>query len=169
MSSEIDYLPSDPTVANRVSGYIPFVDVPSGAPNTLVNADLSQVLNIVAQQYWKADVANHAVIPMTTQEQAAWDAKLAADLLASQRTAAQADIVSTSDLGKLERAVADIIINQLNLHTTWENALAAAVAGAATLAALKTAVAAITPVPTVTLAQAKAAIVNDIGSGGEGD
>lgn len=170
MSIELLFDPQDLTVAGRVTLAPHEVDVPSGDPHALNNPDLSQVQGLDIK-YWKVfpPQAGGQVVPMAAQEQAAWDAKVAADLLASQRAQAETDVTSTIDLGKLDRAVADIIINQLNLHTTWENAFAAAVAGAATLAALKIAVAAITSVPTVTLAQAKTAIINDIASGGEGD
>jgi len=163
MSSEASYNPSDPTVPNVVTNWGE-VDVPTGNPNTLNNPNTSAVNGIVVPYTCK--VSGSSIIPFTDQDQTNWNAAVAAGILAQQRTLAENEVTTSADIGKLERAVADIIINQLNLHTAWENAFASAVAGAATLGALKTSVAAITPVPTVTLAQAKTAIISDIASGG---
>jgi len=170
MSWEATYNPSDSVVPNVVTAWTQ-VDVPTHNPNTINNPDISQMGTDYQHitPVGNSKVVGNAIVPFSANDQTAWNSAQASALNTAQRSQAQADLVSTSDLGKLIRAVADIIVNQLNLHTTWEASLAAAVAAAASLSDLKTRVAAITPVPSVTLAQAKTAILNDIAAGTEGD
>jgi hypothetical protein len=170
MSIELSFDAQDLTVAGRVTVAPHEVDVPSGASNVLNNPDLSQVAGLDIK-YWKVfpPQVGGQVVPMAAQEQAAWDAKLAADLLAAQKASAKGIIEGSVDLGKLARAEVDIIIQQFNLHTVEENTLLAAVAAATSLSDLKTRCALITQVATATLSGAKTAVEADIDSGGEGN
>lgn len=67
--------------------------------------------------------------------------------------------------GKLCRAVVLVTLDEFNAHSTWEAALAAAVAAATSLANLQTRVAAITPIPQRTKAQLLAAMQAKIDAG----
>jgi hypothetical protein len=71
----------------------------------------------------------------------------------------------TTQHGKAYRAVATVLVDEENAIRSWLTDFKAAVAGAATLAALKTAVAALPNMPARTLAQAKTAVQNAINSG----
>ena len=62
------------------------------------------------------------------------------------------------------RAFAALLVDQLNAHAARTNALLDAIDGAASLGALKTAVASIQNLPTVNLAQLRQAIRNKIGA-----
>ncbi len=84
------------------------------------------------------------------------------------RTVAKADVASSTDApAKVHRAVASVLIDELNILRLWITDFKAAVAAATSLADLKTRVAAITPasLPARTLAQAKTAIAAAIDSG----
>jgi hypothetical protein len=63
------------------------------------------------------------------------------------------------------RALLLMILDEFNLHTTWEAALTAQIAAATSLANLQTRVAAITPIPTRTKANLITAITNKITTG----
>ena len=66
----------------------------------------------------------------------------------------------------VDRAIVLAAIDEINLLRTWITDFKVAVAGAASLAALKTAVAALPAVPQRTAVQAKSAIEDKIESGG---
>lgn len=68
------------------------------------------------------------------------------------------------DVDAVERATALVLLGELNLHADAFAAILAAAAGAASLAAFKTAMAAITPVPHRTAQQLKAAIRAELGT-----
>ena len=166
MSLEVTYNPSDPTVPNVVISSTE-VDVPTGNPNTINNPNTSQVNgNIIP---FSTKVSGNAVVPFTGQDSTNWAAAIASATNLSERSSAQSDILSPGDLGKLERAAVDQLLTQLNAHTTFETSLLAAIAAAASLPNLQTRCAALTTPSQITLAQAKTAISNEIGSGGEGD
>lgn len=74
-------------------------------------------------------------------------------------------MVATTDLGKSYRAVANIMVEEINAVREWTVSLKAAVAAATTLADLKTRVAALPDLPDRTLAQAKTAFINAINGG----
>ena len=73
--------------------------------------------------------------------------------------------VDGSPNGKAYRAVASVLVDEENDIRSWITQFKAAVAGAATLAALKTAVAGLPNMPARTLAQAKTAVQNAINGG----
>lgn len=175
MSSSTTYDPLDAAVPNRVLGFIPHLDVPTGLPNTLVNADVSAVYDsnldadLINRIYWLAVPESNQVVEMSAPQMALVDSNNAAALLAGERASAQADVTTPRELGKLERAAVDQLLIQLNAHTTFETALLAAIAAATSLANLQTRAAQLTTPNQITLNQAKTAIINDIASGGEGD
>lgn len=84
MSSVIQYNPDDPVVPNRVTLYLYRANTPDymDLPNTLINADLSGVLDTVPQEYWK--VSNDLVIEMTLGEKSAIDESLKAKTVREQ-------------------------------------------------------------------------------------
>lgn len=98
-----------------------------------------------------------AVAEMTAPEKAAADAAA----LAARRTATAAELDRVE--GVL-RATVLLLLDELNSHAAKINAILTAIDGAATLAALKTAVLAITDYPTRTVAQLRAAIVAKLGT-----
>ena len=80
-----------------------------------------------------------------------------------QRNLAKALIDAQNEI--ILRALLAVIIDEMNLHALKINAILDAVDGAATLAALKTAVAAIPDHPQRTLAQLRTAVLNKIDTG----
>lgn len=66
---------------------------------------------------------------------------------------------------KLQRAAAAALLDELNLHAQKVNAILNAIDGAATFAAMKTAIAAIPDYPQRTMAQVAASIKNKINGG----
>lgn len=67
---------------------------------------------------------------------------------------------ATSEFGRDLRGVALVTMDEVNILRSWITSFKAAVAGAATLAALKTAVAALPDVPQRNAIQAKSAVVS---------
>ena len=170
MSYEATYNPLDPIVANVVIAWNE-VDVPTGNPNTINNPDISLVGGTyqTIQPVNNCIVSGNQIIPFTTQQQTNWNTAIAAAVLAGQKTAAETDITSPADIGKLERAAVDQLLTQLNAHTNFETSLLAAIAAASSLVNLQSRCAGLTTPSQVTLSQAKTAIINEISSGGEGD
>jgi hypothetical protein len=68
-------------------------------------------------------------------------------------------------LDKVDRAIAAVLVDENNILRTWTRDLKTAVAAAATLAALKTGVAALSTLNDRTLAQARTAVKDKITSG----
>ena len=86
----------------------------------------------------------------------------ATEIATRQRADADGDFDAAADLGRLLRAVAAVLVDEINALREWDASLAAAVAAATSLADLKTRVAALPALPDHTLAQARAAILNKI-------
>lgn len=82
-----------------------------------------------------------------------------------QRTAASNCVTESSAAGKLERATAGVLVDEINSLRQWITSFKAAVAAATTFADLKTRVAALANTPDRTLAQAKTAIQGKATSG----
>lgn len=117
------------------------------------NPDLSAVTGF-DRRYWI--VTGDAVSLMDAGARAALDAatlEAARDDLANQ-------IDQTEDI---LRAVVLMVLDELNAHSAKINALLTAIDNASSLANLKTAVAAISDLPTRTAAQVKTAIRNKLG------
>jgi len=117
------------------------------------NPDLSAVAGF-DRRYWI--VTGDAVSLMDAGARAALDAatlEAARDDLANQ-------IDQTEDI---LRAVVLMVLDELNAHSAKINALLTAIDNASSLANLKTAVAAISDLPTRTAAQVKTAIRNKLG------
>lgn len=109
----------------------------------------------IPQQY--REWTGTAVEEMTGPE------KVAVDLAALE--ASRDSIVQQLDQQEdILRAFAGLLVDELNAHTERTNALLAAIDGAASLAALKTAVAGISDLPTRTLQQLRTAIRSKIGT-----
>lgn len=84
----------------------------------------------------------------------------AAQLTQIERDVAKALFLLTNGEGISKRVVASILLDEINSLRQWITDFKAAVAGAATLAALKTAVAALPNMPARTMGQAKTAYNN---------
>ncbi len=121
----------------------------------IINPDLSSVAG-QPTKYWK--IAGDVVSLMTAGEQATADAAIQSasrDLVAAEMDQVE-DVV---------RALTLTILDEINLHATrFSTQLQSAVAGAATFAAMKTAIAAIPAVPQRTIAQLKTALRAKLGT-----
>ena len=84
------------------------------------------------------------------------------------RVAAGTALINTDHggTGKVLRAVAKLVVDEINILREWEVSLQAAVAAATSLADLKTRVAALPTLADRTLAQAKTAIVAALAAAG---
>lgn len=123
-------------------------------PPWLFNPDMSPVAG-VPHKYWK--LTGDTLSEMSSGEKAAVDAAQ----LTAVRDAAAAQLDQQEDI---LRAFMLLVLDEFNAHTAKINAILTAVDNAATLAALKTAVAAIADQPTRTEAQLKAAIKAKLGT-----
>lgn len=128
--------------------------------HTLINPSLSQVGG-VAQKYWK--LVAGAIVSKTAQEIADQDAAEAAANLAAIRTAAKAHMTSSGDIDW--RAVAAIMIDEVNALRQRDRDRADDVAAAVSLADLKARWALRTSLADRTLAQGKTAYNNKVDSG----
>lgn len=111
----------------------------------------------VAPRFWKWDVVGERPVPMTAPEQAA----VVAAALEAQRDN-QANNLDQPEA--LLRAVLLILLDELNLHAVRTNAILSAIDAAASLGALRTAVALIQDIPTRTVQQLRTAIRNRMGT-----
>jgi hypothetical protein len=109
----------------------------------------------IPQRYRKW-VVDH-IEEMTTPEKAAVD-------LALLEASRDAIIQQIDNMEDILRAFAALLVDELNAHSAKTNALLTAIDNAATLAALKTAVAGISDLPPRTLAQLRTAIRAKIGA-----
>lgn len=115
-------------------------------------------------KYFK--VSGNDVVEYTQAEKDALDAAEAANLLAEQRSEAKSFYSSPDALGKIERAVALVLLDEINVLRQRDRDRATDVAAAASLADLKIRWAARSGLPDRTATQARAAIENKIDSGG---
>ena len=123
---------------------------------TLTRADALAALAI-PQPYRKW--TGSAVAEMTAPEKAVVDAAR----VQAAKDAAVAQ-VNGPDRPDLLRALALLVLDEFNAHATKMNALLTAIDNAASLGALKTAVATIADHPTRTVAQLKTALVAKMGA-----
>lgn len=147
---------------NPITQYLQSVNTPSYSGNVLVNPDLSAVTG-QPLKYWK-HVAG-AIQLMTQGERDAVDAAIQAALVASTRTGAKAAIVGLAANPMVLRAIASIVVDELNDIREWIVSFKAATAAATSLANLQTMVAALPNMADRTLAQVKTAIQNKIDGG----
>lgn len=145
-------------VINRTTlVYIPSANTPDyPEPAWKHDPDMSQVAG-VPTYFWKWDAVNERPIPMTAGEQAT---VTAARLAAARDTAAAA----LDQVENVTRAFMLMVLDEFNAHSAKMNALLTAIDGAASLAALKTAVAAIADLPTRTAQQLRDGIRNKLGT-----
>ncbi len=129
-------------------------------PQVGCNADLSAVTGI-PQRYW--NLVGGQVQAMTQGERDAKDAAEAAATLAFLRTAAKGRMTSSTDIDW--RAVAGILVDEINVLRQWLASFKVEVVAASNLADLKTRVAGLPATPDRTLAQAKTAYQNKVDSG----
>ena len=121
----------------------------------IIEPDLSAVAGF-ANKYWT--ITGDIVTLMTASQRAAVDA---AELSAARDTTAS----NLDGLENIHRAAMLVILDEVNLHAQrFSTDFKAAVAGAATLAALKTSVSAIPDVPQRSIAQLKTALRAKLGS-----
>lgn len=89
----------------------------------------------------------------------------AASALTVLRGEAKSILTTAGGAGKLQRAVAAVLVDEINSLRQWLASFKAEVAAATSLADLKTRVAGLPNMPDRTLAQAKTAIENKLDSG----
>lgn len=149
---------------NPITDYRKSVNTPDfqGQQNVLINPDLSAISG-QPMKYWKH--VSGAVQLMTQAERDAVDSALAAAALGNVRLGAKNEIVGTYPLSVLLRAMADVLLSEVNILRGWTVSFKAATAAATSLANLQTRVAALSDLPDRTLAQVKTAIQNEIDSG----
>jgi hypothetical protein len=134
-----------------------FVDASGNAQsnaNWIFNPDLSAVVGFLPR-YWV--ISGDTVSLMSEGERDAVDVALLSG--ARDAVAAQLDAVE-----EYSRAFALVVLDELNLHASRVTSILDAIDGAASLAALKTAVAAIPDVPQRTVANLKTGVRNKLGS-----
>jgi hypothetical protein len=120
----------------------------------IIEPNLSAVVGF-GSKYWV--ITGDAV---TLMSQAQRDAVDAADLAAARDA-----VVSALDAAEvIDRAVLLVILDELNAHALKINALLDAIDAAASLAALKTAVGAISDYPQRTVQQLRTAVRNKLGA-----
>jgi hypothetical protein len=119
--------------------------------------DMSAVVS-VPSRYWK--LSGSAVVEMTTGEKVAVDDAIAAASQSAAKSAADAAIDGLD--GYELRAIAKIMVEEINSLRQWVTSFKAAVAAANSLGNLQTRVAALASMPDRTLAQAKTAYKNEI-------
>lgn len=120
----------------------------------IINPDLSAVAGF-ASRYWK--VNGDTVSLMTLAERNAVDAAL----VAAARDAVADELTNNENI---QRAFMLLVLDEFNAHSAKVNALLTAIDNAGSLAALKTAVAAIADLPTRTESDLRTAIRNKLGS-----
>ena len=121
------------------------------------NPDMTQVVG-VARRFWKWDAGTERPIPQTAGEQAA---TIAAALDAQRDAALAAQVDNVEDV---LRQVVVLFVAEFNAHTDRTNAILDAIDGASNLSGLKTAIGAITDLPTRTLAQLRTIIRAGMGT-----
>lgn len=134
-------------------------DFPDGPTGWMLDPDVSAVFPAVPSRYWvvPAHPGTDAITEMTQGQKDAVDA---AALEVSRDFSAD----SLDDLEDLLRAYAQVANDESNLHAQRITAILDAIDGAANLAQVKTAIAAIPDVPDRTLAQTKTAVRAKLGS-----
>lgn len=164
MADIVIFDPLDPVVPRRVMSYLRSVNTPdyAGNPNVLINPDLSVVAG-VPFVYWKESVGT--VVAMTPQERVDLDNSLATSLNIDQRNQAKSTIDTSMPDGKVLRAFADIVKDEINILRQWLTDFQTAVAAANNLADLKTSVSALPSLPARDLSQLKTTIADRIDSG----
>jgi hypothetical protein len=131
----------------------------SSDPDAIINPDVS-ALTAVAVKYWKR--SGDLVLEMTAGEKDAVDAAAAAALTTSLRSVAN-DITDASDSDGVKwRALALMLLDELNSLRQWTVAFKGQVALATTLADLKTRVAGLSTLSDRTISQAKTAYSNKV-------
>lgn len=120
----------------------------------IINPDLSAVAGF-ASRYWK--VNGDTVSLMTLAERNAVDAAL----VAAARDAVADELTNNENI---QRAFMLLVLDEFNAHSAKVNALLTAIDNSGSLAALKTAVAAIADLPTRTESDLRTAIRNKLGS-----
>lgn len=164
MSQIVVYDPNDPVVPNRVTAYAASANTPEydSEPNKLVNPDLSALSGVIVK-FWKR--VGLTVVEMSQAEKDAIAAAEATAQVAAVRTGAKLFIVNFHADSLFQRAVASVILDELNILRGWTRDLQAGIAGASSLAQVKTAVASLPSLTDRTLAQVKSAINSRIDDG----
>lgn len=129
-------------------------------PDAVINPDFSAVIG-VAQKYWK--LAAGAIVSKTAQEISDQDAAEAAAIIAAIKMAAKAHMTNTADVDW--RAIAAIVIDEINVLRQRDRDRSDDVAAAISLADLKARWALRSSLADRTLAQAKTAYNNKVDSG----
>lgn len=136
----------------------------AGRNDVVIEPDLSLVqASGFTSLYWKHETG--AIVAMTAGERSALDAQILEALTLSVRDRGKAIVDALSDSGILQRALADIVKDELNILRGWIVSFKSEVALAITLADLKVRVAALPDLPDRTLSQLRTAIKNRIDSG----
>lgn len=135
--------------------YLASVNTPDyPEPTWKWSPDMSAVAG-VSPIYWKWDAVAERPVPMTQGERDVVDAAR----LAAQRTSAMGQLTQAESV---LRAFMLLVLDELNAHSAKVNELLDAIDAAGSLAALKTAAAAITDLPQRTEQQLRNAIRNKL-------
>ena len=134
----------------------------AGRTDVLVNPDLSVVAGTL-QKYWKHLAG--VITTMTVAEQTAVDAANAAAAIALMRSDGVSLLSTQGGSGIIQRAVTDIMKDELNILRQWMESFKAQTALSTNLADFKTRVSTLPAMPDRTLAQLRTAIVTRINSG----
>lgn len=129
-------------------------------PHVVFNPDLTAVAG-TPRKYWKLVLG--AVEAMTAQERTNKDTAIAVAALTALRAEAVALIDSGEGIDR--RALADMVVSELNNIRQWLAAFKVEVAASSSLADLKARVASLPNMPDRTLSQARTAYKNSISNG----
>ena len=129
----------------------------AGRTDYITNADLSTVAG-VPQKYWK--VVNRTLLPFTAQEQTDYEAEIALEALTNSRASA-VDKIDGLDGVEL-RAIAGILLDEVNDPRQWITNFKIQAAAASNFTDLKTRIASLPNLPDRTLAQARTAYKNKV-------
>lgn len=142
-------------VLHRVTKqYLPSANTPDyPTQDWIINPNLSAVIGFDSR-YWK--INGDTVSLMTQGERDAVDAAS----LATARNAAAAQLQQQEDI---LRALMLLVLDEFNAHTTAVNGIGLAIANGASLAAIKTAIQALTPLSQRTEQQLRDAIRAKLG------
>lgn len=148
---------------NRVTNVLVSASSPDYAGQTFIENPNLSALSGIAQVYWKH--LSGSFVEMNQAEKDVVNAEIAAAIIAAMHSGGKIILDAASDSGIIQRAVADIARDEINILRQWLASFKIEVAAATNLADLKTRVATLPATPDRTLAQLRTAIKNRIDSG----
>ena len=132
-----------------------------GRTDVLFDPDLSGLIE--PQLYWRHDTG--VIRDMNVAEKAGLDAEIEAQRIIDTRGFANEEMLALSGEGVRLRAVADMLLRELNILRTWDRDFQVATAASTNLNNFKSGVAGLPSLSDRTMAQAKASYQNLINAG----